>query len=50
MDFDDSDGPITAWELLYVEVVDYVCTRAYMQFDIICVHFPLMTDFQVDIF
>ncbi len=46
MDFDDSDGSITAWELLCVEVVDYVCTRAYMQFDLICVYFPLMTDFK----
>ena len=35
MDFEHSDGSITAWELLCIELVDYVCTRAYMQFDLI---------------
>ena len=29
------DGSITVWELLCVEVVDNVCTRAYMQFYLI---------------
>ena len=47
MEFDDSDGSITAWELLCVEVVDYVCTRAYMQFDLI---FPSHDGLEVDIF
>ena len=46
MDFDDSDVSITAWELLCVEVVDFVCKRAYMKFDFICVHFSHMTDFK----
>ena len=31
---------------LWVEVIDYVCTCAYMQFGLICVHFPLVTDFK----
>ena len=44
MDFENSDGSITAWELLCIEVVDYVCMRAYMQFDLIYVHFPHTTD------
>ena len=44
MDFENYDGSITAWELLCVEVVVYVCMRAYMQFYLICVHFPKMTD------
>ena len=34
-DFWYSDGSITARELLCVEVVDNVCTGAYMQFDFI---------------
>ena len=25
-------------------MIDNVCTHAYMQFDLICVHFPHMTD------
>ena len=35
MYFDDSDVSITAWELLCVELVDYVCMRAYMEIDLI---------------
>ena len=35
VDFENSDGSITAWELLCVEVVDYVCTHAYMKFYLI---------------
>ena len=44
MDFDILAGPLSAWELSCVEMVDNVCTRAYRQFDLICVHFPHMTD------
>ena len=32
------------WELFCVEMVDNVCMRAYRKFDLICVHFPHMTD------
>ena len=35
MDLNDSDGSITARELLWVEVVDYVFMRAYMKFYLI---------------
>ena len=37
-------GPLSAWEVSCVEMVDNVCTRAYRQFELICVHFPQMTD------
>ena len=37
------DGSITVWELLCVEVVGNICTRAYMQFDLIEVLFHHMT-------
>ena len=44
MDFDILTCPLSVWECSYVEMVDNVCTRAYMQFDLICVHFSHMTD------
>ena len=34
MDFDILTGPLSAWELSCVEMVDNVGTRAYMQFDL----------------
>ena len=37
-------GPLSAWELSCVEMVDNVYKRAYMQFNLINVHFPLMAD------
>ena len=40
MDFDILTDPLSVWELSCVEMVGTVCTRAYMQFDLICVHFP----------
>ena len=44
MDFDILTGPLSVWELSCVEMVDNVCTCAYMQFDLICVNFPRMAD------
>ena len=44
MDFDILTGPLSAKELSCVEIWDIVCTRAYMQFDLIYVHFPPMTN------
>ena len=44
MHFDILTGPLSARDLSCVEMVDNVCTRAYMQIDLICVHFSHMTD------
>ena len=39
-------GPLSVWESSCVEMVDNVCTREYMQFDLILVHIPHMIDFK----
>ena len=39
-----SDGALSAWELSCVEMGNIVCTRAYIQFDLIYVHFPHITN------
>ena len=49
MDFDILTGPLSAWELCCVEMVDNVCTRAYMQFDFVYISLTWQ-DFKVDIF
>ena len=36
-------GPLSAWELSCIEMVDNVCTRAYTQFYLNKVHFDHMT-------
>ena len=46
MDFDILTRLLSGREPSCVEMLDNECTRAYMQFDLICVHFPHMTDLQ----
>ena len=45
MDFDIMTGLLIAGELSCVEMEKNVCTDAHMEFDIIYVYFPHMTDF-----
>ena len=44
LDFDMLTGPLSAWELSCVEMGDIVCTRAYILFDLIYLHFPHVTN------
>ena len=44
MDFYILRGPLSALELSCVEMVDILCTCAYMQFDLNYVHFPHMSN------
>ena len=48
MDFDILTSPSSASEIYCVEMVDNVCTRPYMQFDLICIHFPHMTNLKMN--
>ena len=44
MDFDMLTGPLTVWELSCIEMGDNLCTDANMEFDLIYVHFPHISD------